>query len=58
MINKCYDGFGPNQGIHIDSENALEYALQHCHVQEIPGETIDPEFAEMVEEWFYSGNWV
>lgn len=53
-----YDGFGPNLGIHVEKEDALSYATDACGIEPKKGEKVDPEFAQMLEERFFSGNWV
>lgn len=53
----AYVGICTENGKRIDDEYALEYAMERCGIQAVDGE-VDPEFAEMLVEWFYSGNWV
>ena len=53
-----YDGFGPNQGIHVEKDDALSYAMDACGIEPQKGKKIDPEFAQLLEEWFFSGNWI
>lgn len=52
-----YDGIGPFQGIHVEKVNALNHAMDCCGIRSRSDRTVDSEFAEMLEEWFYSGNW-
>lgn len=28
-----YDGFGPNQGIHVEKDDALSYAMDACGIE-------------------------
>lgn len=50
-----YEGIGPEEGIFIPADIAFEYALERC----LKGTEEDKkEFQEMLEEWFYSGNWI
>lgn len=53
-----YCGIGTNRGIYVNKEDAVSYALQHCHIQLIPGEEPNSEFTSMLEEWFFSGDWI
>lgn len=52
-----YDGFGPNAGIHIDKDEVIPYAMEQCGIEPRKDKPLDPEFTEMLEEWFYSDNW-
>ena len=48
-------------GVFVPDEDAFDYAMEHCikgDVPEIRCFTWEPEFKEMVVEWFYSGNWI
>lgn len=48
-------------GIFVPEEDAFSYALEHCMEIVPPGiHEIKwlQEFRRMLEEWFYSGNWV
>lgn len=50
-----YLGIGPEEGIFIRAEDAYQYALDRC----LGGSLTDQaEFKEMLEEWFFSGNWI
>lgn len=53
----AYVGLGTEHGKRVDDEYALEYAMGRCGVQAV-GDEVDPEFAEMLVEWFFSGNWL
>lgn len=53
----AYVGICTENGKRIDDEYALEYAMERCGIQAV-GDEVDPEFAEMLVEWFYSGNWL
>lgn len=53
----AYVGLGTEYGKRIEDEYALEYAMEHCGIQAV-GDEVNPEFAEMLVEWFYSGNWL
>lgn len=53
----AYVGICTERGKVIDDEYALEYAMERCGIQAV-GDEVDPEFAEMLVEWFYSGNWL
>ena len=35
-----YDGFGPNQGIHVEKDDALSYAMDACGIEPQKGENI------------------
>lgn len=50
--------FGPESGKQVPADEALEYAMKECGIQVAPGAELSPEFAEMLEEWFFSGNWL
>ncbi len=55
-----YSGFGPESGKVIEGDaNALAYACTACGVMPLNcWQAVDPDFADMMLEWFYSGNWV
>lgn len=57
MEFKGYDGMGPFRGIYVDKEKALSYAMDCCNIRLKNDRPLDMAFAEMLEEWFYSGNW-
>ncbi len=62
MYISGYDGFGPNAGIHVDKENALDYVLRQVGYERSKSGPLNPElsteFEAMVEEWFFSGDWL
>lgn len=55
-----YRGMGSNAGRVIDGKvDALAYACTVCGVAPIGDwREVQPAFAEMMLDWFYSGNWV
>ena len=55
-----YLGFGTNAGIFVKKEDALAYAMKHVGVAPIRQRDQQEfaAFAAMLEEWFFSGNWV
>ena len=52
-----YEGLLENRGIVIKADEALAFALERCGVCERTEGQADGAFAEMLIEWFYSGNW-
>lgn len=52
----AYVGIGIEHGKRVEDENALEYAMARIGIEAVGD--IDPEFAEMLVEWFFSGNWI
>lgn len=58
-----YEGVGPYEGVTVDAEEALAFALSECGLPCTPAE-IDrtrpdaQEFCEMLVEWFFSGSWI
>lgn len=50
-----YLGIGPEEGIFIPEETAFQYALERCLHGSMEEQK---EFREMLEEWYYSGNWI
>lgn len=54
-----YKGIGPESGRYVSAEDAPAYAMERCGIQlsELPGDTQE-EFLLMLEEWFFSGNWI
>ena len=53
----AYVGICTETGKRIEDDYALEYAMEQCGIEAV-GDEVDPEFAEMLVEWFYSGNWL
>lgn len=56
-----YIGIGPEHGRVIAKEHALAYAMERCGIRFAPEASGAPEheeFMDMLEEWFFSGNWV
>lgn len=53
-----YVGIGPNRGIRVAGESALEYALAACGVTVATRTALTGEFETMLTEWFYLGEWV
>ena len=50
-----YLGIGPEEGIFVPDVNAFRYALERC----LNGTKEEQNaFREMLEEWYYSGNWI
>jgi len=57
---KCqvtYVGIGPNKGVRVAGEDALEYALAACGVTVATRTALTGEFEAMLIDWFYSGDW-
>jgi len=52
-----YKGILSERGKIVPKEDAVTYAMAECGIQVAPGMELDPEFAEALEEWFYSANW-
>ncbi|MDU6348424.1 MAG: hypothetical protein E6593_16965 [Clostridium sp.] len=54
-----YKGIGPESGRYVSAEDAPAYAMERCGVRlsGLPGDTQE-EFLLMLEEWFFSGDWV
>ena len=54
-----YIGIGDNAGQVEGADDALEYAAARCGIQSIdPDAPEAEEFCRMLEEWYYSGDWV
>lgn len=53
-----YVGIGKNAGVRVAGVEALEYALNACGVRIVTRTALTDEFAEVVTEWFYSGDWL
>lgn len=55
-----YIGIFSNKGKVIQNDTeALSYAFEQCGIEpSAEWDRVDPEFREMLLEWFYSGNWV
>lgn len=53
-----YSGTGPNAGIFVAADDALDFASERCGIRfEDTGAPDFDEFLEMFEEWFFS-SWV
>lgn len=56
---KGYKGIGSNAGKFVPADDALSFAFQQVGIV-----IFDPDapesiaFAEMLEDWFFSGDWV
>lgn len=50
-----YRGIGPEKGILVKQEQAFWYALERCLNGTLEEQK---EFREMLEEWYFSGNWI
>lgn len=50
-----YIGIGPEEGIFVKEEEAYRYAINRC-LKGSPAE--QAEFKAMLEEWYFSGNWI
>ena len=54
-----YEGIGPNGGLYVPREQALSFALERCGLSIAnPDAPESGEVAAMIEEWYYSGNWI
>ena len=53
-----YKGIQTERGNIVPADDALTYAMARCGIQVAPGSELDQEFAEFLEEWFYSGDWI
>ena len=54
----AYEGFGEHEGEYILASDALDYAMKQCGI--VHSGSTSPEqqeFAEMLVEWYFSGNW-
>lgn len=53
-----YSGTGPNVGVFVAADDALDFAMERCGVRLVDRRAPDyDEFLEMFTEWFFSGNW-
>lgn len=53
-----YSGTGPNTGIFVAADDALDFAMERCGVRMVDRRAPEyEEFLEMFEEWFFS-SWV
>lgn len=53
-----YSGAGPNTGIFVSVDDALDFAMERCGVQIANQDAPElKDFLEMFEEWFFS-SWV
>ena len=50
-----YIGIGPEAGKIVEKDEAFDYAFERCTNGTLEEQK---EFREMLEEWFYSGNWI
>lgn len=53
-----YVGIGPNRGVRVAGEDALEYALAACGVRTVTRTALTGEFETMLMDWYFSGDWV
>ena len=53
-----YAGIGVYNGRFVEKEDAFAYAAEQCGIQIREDKPLDPEFAEMLEDWYFSGSWV
>lgn len=53
-----YKGIGPNAGIIVMADEAMEYALGQCGLVVDARAPVAREFLDMLPDWFFSGNWV
>ena len=53
-----YKGIGPNAGIIVMADEAMEYALGQCGLVVDARATVAREFLKMLPEWFFSGAWI
>lgn len=53
-----YSGTGPNTGVFVAADDALDFAMERCGVRMVDRRAPEyEEFLEMFEEWFFS-SWV
>lgn len=53
-----YSGTGPNAGIFVAADDALDFAMERCGVRMVDRRAPEyEEFLEMFEGWFFS-SWV
>ena len=53
-----YVGIGCNYGLTVEKENAIDYVLR-CYGIRVDGATKEThELLEMLEEWYFSGDWI
>ena len=50
-----YFGIGPEEGIFVKKKDAYQYAIDRCLRGSLEEQA---EFREMLEEWYFSGNWI
>ena len=53
-----YVGICRNHGLTVKQQEAIDYALKHCGIRVVCTTEETQEFLEMLEEWYFSGNWV
>lgn len=53
-----YIGICENKGLEVQVRDALCYVMLHCGIQIIHITKLTEEFAEMLVEWYFSGNWL
>jgi hypothetical protein len=53
---KGYIGIGVERGKYVEKSDGYEYALKACGIKQ--NGPVNKEFSEMLEEWFFSGNWI
>ena len=53
-----YKGICQNKGKVVNEQDALCYAMQHCGIQIVNITNTTKEFAEMLVDWYFSGNWI
>lgn len=53
-----YIGLGPEEGKIVTDKTALSYAMVRCGITKGEFGPDWPEFAKMLVDWFYSGNWL
>lgn len=55
MACKGYQGYGPNYGVFVPAQEALDYALERSGVVQLDPEAPElADFLEAVVNWFYS----
>lgn len=54
-----WQGLGPNRGRFVDRADGFSVACQGCGIRQWePGAAEAAEFRSMLEEWYFSGDWI
>ena len=53
-----YIGICANKGLKVEGKDALCYAMLQCGIQITTITNLTKEFADMLVDWYFSGNWI